>query len=96
LKTTLIEGMHRAQRDGILLRTVELIDDSTDIVWKEGKLIGLRNENGEIYRAIGIAGTTRFIYVLRKLRKLGCIRELADSNETDQGFHAVLSVPDAS
>lgn len=94
MKTTLIEGMHRAGRDRFLLNTVELVDDSSETVWKEGKLIGLRNEDGEIYRAIGIAGTTRFIYVLRKLRKLGCIRELADSDETSQGFHAIMSVPD--
>jgi hypothetical protein len=95
LKTTLIQGTRAATLDAVLLSTVDIAHDTSATVWNEKRLIGLRNEDGEIYRAIGTAGRTKFIYVIRQLRKLGCTREIADIDETQQGFHAILSAPDA-
>jgi hypothetical protein len=95
LKTTLIQGTQAATLDAVLLSTVAIAHDTLATVWNEKRLIGLRNEDGEIYRAIGTAGRTKFIHVIRQLRKLGCIREIADIDETQQGFHAILSAPQA-
>jgi hypothetical protein len=95
LKTSLIPGIEVASLDAVLLSTVDVAQDTLATVWNEKRLIGLRNEKGEIYRAFGTTGQTRFIYMIRQLRKLGCTREIADFDETQQGFHAVLSTPDA-
>jgi hypothetical protein len=55
LKTTLIQGTQAATLDAVLLSTVDIAHDTLATVWNEKRLIGLRNEDGEIYRAIGIA-----------------------------------------
>ncbi|MEN3367364.1 MAG: hypothetical protein V7606_4638 [Burkholderiales bacterium] len=95
MKTSLIQGTQAATLDAVLFSTVDIAHHTLATVWNEKKLIGLRNEDGEVYRAIGTAGITKFIYVIRQLRKLGFTREIADVDETQQGFHAILSAPGA-
>ncbi|HEV7929395.1 MAG TPA: hypothetical protein VGP12_04595, partial [Nitrosospira sp.] len=95
LKTTLIQGTQAATMDAVLLSTVDIAHDTLATVWNQKRIIGLRNEDGEVYRAIGTAGRTKFIYMIKQLRKLGCTREIVDIDETQRGFHAILSAPGA-
>jgi hypothetical protein len=93
VKTTLIESAQPAEFDAVLLRTVDLTSATPESVWSESMLIGIRNEYGDVYRAIGVTGLANFVHVLEKLHGLGCACEVPDSDETKQGFDAHVTPP---
>jgi hypothetical protein len=72
---------------------MDLISDTPESVWSESMLIGIQNEYGDIYRAIGVTGLTNFVHALEKLHDLGCTCEAADTDETEQGFDAHVIPP---
>jgi hypothetical protein len=91
--TTLIEGKQPAEFDAILLNTADLISDTPERVWSESLLIGIQNEYGDIYRAIGVTGLANFVHLLEHLRGLGCTQEEPGSYETEHGFDALVRPP---
>ena len=52
LKTTLLDGIKPAKFDKQITGNLLLENTSADLVRKEKLLIGIRNEDGEIYRLI--------------------------------------------
>jgi hypothetical protein len=62
-------------------------------VWRETILLGIRNEYGEIYRAIGISERENFLDVLSQLHSLGYNFEVSTPAETQQRFDAIVSAP---
>lgn len=62
-------------------------------VWRETILLGIRNEYGEIYRAIGISGRDGFLEVMSQLRSLGFQYEVTNSKEAQQRYDAIVSAP---
>jgi hypothetical protein len=93
VKTALIEGKQPAEFDAILLHIVDLISDTPKSVWSESMLIGIRNEYGDIYRAIGVTGLSHFVHALERLHDLGCTHEIPETGAAEQGFDALVSPP---
>ena len=91
--TTLIEGKQPAEFDAILLNTADLISDTPERVWSESLLIGIQNEYGDIYRAIGVTGLTNYFHLLEHLHGLGCTHKEPDASETEHGFDALVRPP---
>lgn len=93
VKTAIIEGKQPAEFDATLLNAADLISDTPESVWSESMLIGIRNEYGDTYRAIGVTGLADLVHILQTLHDLGCARELPNSYEAGQGFDALFSPP---
>lgn len=93
MKTTLIESAQPAEFDSVLLKTIDLTTDTPESVWSESMLIGIRNEYGDVYRAIGVTGLANFVHVLERLHELGCACAVPDRDEVDQGFDAHVTPP---
>jgi len=56
-------------------------------------LIGVRNEDGEIYRLIGASKKNSFMNAVEELFDLGLVDELEDTEETKEGCDAIFSEP---
>jgi hypothetical protein len=93
MNTTLIEGKQLAEYDATVLKTINLIPSTPQSVSAQRLLVGIRNEHGDVYRVIKIAGLNNFLDLIGKLRDLGFIDELAEAYGDKQGFDAVISAP---
>jgi hypothetical protein len=95
VKTTLIDGTRTATLDAVLFIDIGLTTVEPKLVWMESILVGIRNECGEIYRAIGVTGMSAFVDLTAQLRRLGYRSDALMPCEAEQGFDAILSAPDA-
>jgi hypothetical protein len=93
MKTAVIEGVEPAGLDRRLLSTLQLTQSEAHAVWREIILLGIRNESGEIYRAIGISERNSFLAALAQLQALGYAYEVQNANEAQLRFDAVVSAP---
>jgi hypothetical protein len=92
--TALIAGRDVSIADGWIVAALELTEVDLKLVFRAPKLIGLRNEKGEIYRVIGTTGMSQFLEAFVQLSDLCLdveIHRIVDSNERD--FDAIFSVP---
>lgn len=89
--TTLISGTTASSNDDAVMKAIE--SESADIkaVKLQRMKIGIRNENGGIYRAIGVTGLTEFLDVIQKLLDLNYVDELKDNSGTVDGYDAIFS-----
>ena len=79
-KTTLLEGKKPAKFDKHIIGNLLLNVATPDEVRKEKLLIGVRNEDGEIYRLIGATKHNSFMNAIEELFDLGLTDELQDSD----------------
>jgi hypothetical protein len=93
MKTALIDGQQPSRLDGPLLNTIHLCGAEPRSVWSESMLIGIQNEQGELYRAIGVTGLTNFVSAIQELHSVGYTYRLATIEETLHGFDAIVSEP---
>jgi len=91
LKTTLLEGKKPAKFDKHIIGNLLLNVDTPDEVRKEKLLIGVRNEEGEIYRLIGATKHNSFMNAVEELFDLGLTDELQDSDDIVDGCDAIFS-----
>ena len=93
MNTTLIEGKSPAQYDATVLNTISFIPNAPHHEADGRFLIGVRNERGDIYRAIKLFGMKQFSDLIEKLRKLGFNDEFAETYGDKEGYDAVISGP---
>ena len=93
MKTTLLEGKKPAHFDKHIIGNLLLDVAPVDEVRQETMLIGVRNEDGEIYRLIGASKKNSFMNAVEELFDLGLVDELADTEETKEGCDAIFSEP---
>jgi hypothetical protein len=93
LKTSLLDGKSPAKFDKHIIGNLLLTVASPDEVRKEKMLIGVRNEDGEIYRLIGATKINSFMNAVEELDDLGLVNELQDTEGTQEGCDAIFSEP---
>ena len=93
MKTSLLDGKKPAKFDKHIIGNLLLDQATPDVVRKEKMLIGVRNEDGEIYRLIGATKINSFMNAVEELDDLGLVNELQDTEGTQEGCDAIFSEP---
>ncbi len=93
MKTTLLDGKTPATFDKNIIGNLLLNVATPDEVRQEKMLIGVRNEDGEIYRLIGATKVNSFMNAVEELFDLGLVDELQDTEEPQDGYDAIFSAP---
>jgi hypothetical protein len=91
LKTSLIDGVTPAEFDTQIITNLLLETTTLDGVRQEKLLIGVRNEDGEIYRLIGATKHNSFNNAVEELVDLDLVDELEDTEGTREGCDAIFS-----
>ncbi|MES2349891.1 MAG: hypothetical protein V4641_20195 [Pseudomonadota bacterium] len=91
MKTTLLEGKKPAKFDKHIIGNLLLNQSTPDEVRQEKLIIGVRNEDGEIYRLIGATKHNSFMNAIEELFDLGLTDELQDTDSTQDGCDAIFS-----
>ena len=91
MKTTLIDGVKPAKFDKHIIGNLLLNPATEDEVRMEKLLIGVRNEEGEIYRLIGATKPNSFMNAVEELGELDLIDELKDYDDPQDGYDAIFS-----
>ncbi|AXA94794.1 hypothetical protein [Massilia sp. YMA4] len=90
MKTTLIDGVTPAKFDKQITGNLLLETTTSDEVRKEKLLIGVRNEEGDIYRLIGATKHNSFTNAVEELEDLELVDELSDVEGTQEGCDAIF------
>ncbi|KQV47787.1 MULTISPECIES: hypothetical protein [unclassified Duganella] len=90
LKTTLLDGIKPAKFDKQITGNLLLENASAELVRKEKLLIGIRNEDGDIYRLIGATKHNSFTNAVEELEDLELVDELGDVEGTVEGCDAIF------
>ncbi len=93
MKTSLLDGKTPAHFDKHIIGNLLLDVATPDEVRKEKMLIGVRNEDGDIYRLIGATKINSFMNAVEELDDLGLVNELQDTEGTQEGCDAIFSEP---
>ena len=93
MKTTLLDGKKPAKIDKQIIGNLLLNVAGPDEVREEKMLIGIRNEDGDIYRLIGASKANSFMNAVEELDDLGLVDELHDSDGPQDGFDAIFREP---
>jgi hypothetical protein len=91
LKTALLEGKKPAKFDKHIIGNLLLDVATADEVRQEKMLIGVRNEDGEIYRLIGATKINSFMNAVEELFDLGLVDELQNTESPQDGCDAIFS-----
>ncbi len=91
LKTTLIPGVEPADFDKQITANLLLEHVTPDEVRQQKLLIGIRNDDGEIYRLIGATKHNSFTNAIEELFDLDLADELQDTEGTREGCDAIFS-----
>lgn len=90
LKTTLLDGIKPAKFDKQITANLLLETTTPEVVRKEKLLIGVRNEDGDIYRLIGATKHNSFTNAVEELEDLELVDELGDVEGTVEGCDAIF------
>ncbi|MGO4378869.1 hypothetical protein [Pseudoduganella sp. RAF53_2] len=91
MKTTLLDGVKPAHFDKQITANLLLETTTPDVVRQEKLLIGVRNEDGDIYRLIGATKHNSFTNAVEELVDLELVDELEDTEGTREGCDAIFS-----
>jgi len=91
LKTTLLDGKKPAKFDKHIIGNLLMDQVTPEQVRQEKLLIGVRNEDGEIYRLIGATRHNSFMNAIEELFDLDLVDELQDTDATVEGCDAIFS-----
>jgi hypothetical protein len=89
--STLLEGKVAADFDSEITDQFVFRPGSLRDVRDERMQVGVRNERGEIYRAIGITGMNEFLGIVQHLIDIGLVDELQTSTSARHGYDAIFS-----
>lgn len=90
MKTTLLDGVTPAKIDKQIMGNLLLNVSTPDEVRKEKLIIGIRNEEGDIYRLIGAMRHHNFMNAIEELQDLDLVDELQDCDDTQEGCDAIF------
>lgn len=83
MKTSLLDGKKPAKFDKHIIGNLLLDVATPDVVRQEKLLIGVRNEDGEIYRLIGATKPNSYNNAVEELEDLGLVDELKGKDNTE-------------
>ncbi|HAT8517617.1 TPA: hypothetical protein I7190_04905 [Vibrio vulnificus] len=88
IKSTYISNIEIASFDNLVTDILNALDEN-----ENGKVmnIGIKNQNGEIYRILDIERFSNFMSTINKLVSLGLEDELVNSIFPLNGFDAIFS-----
>lgn len=90
LKTSLLDGVQPASFDSQITGNLLLEEATPDEVRAEKMLIGVRNEDGDIYRLIGATKVNSYMNAVEELDDMELVDELQDIEETREGCDAIF------
>jgi hypothetical protein len=90
LKTSLLEGKKPAKFDKHIIGNLLLDVAPPDEVRAEALIVGVRNEDGEIYRLIGASTHRSFMNAVEELFDLDLVDELEDMDDPVEGCDAIF------
>jgi hypothetical protein len=90
LKTALLDGKKPAKIDKQIMANLLLDIAPVDEVRQEKMLVGVRNEDGEIYRLIGATKVNSYMNAVEELEDLGLVDELKDTETPQEGCDAIF------
>jgi hypothetical protein len=90
LKTSLLEGKKPAKFDKHIIGNLLLDVAPADEVRAEALIVGVRNEDGEIYRLIGASTHRSFMNAVEELFDLDLVDELEDVDDPVEGCDAIF------
>ena len=93
MKTTLLDGMKPAKFDKHIIGNLLLNQSTPDEVRQEKMLIGIRNEEGDIYRLIGATKLKSYTNAVEELEDLELVDELQDAEGPQDGYDAIFKQP---
>ena len=91
MKTTLLDGITPAKFDKHIIGNLLLNASTPELVREEKLIIGVRNEDGDIYRLIGASKHHNFMNAVEELFDLGLVDELEQVETTVDGCDAIFS-----
>ena len=91
MKTSLLDGNTPATFDKHIIGNLLLTVGTPAEVRQEKMLIGVRNEEGDIYRLIGATKVNRFMNAVEELGDLGLVDELQNTEEPKDGYDAIFT-----
>lgn len=91
MNTALLEGKKPAHFDKHIIGNLLLDVAPAAEVRDEPMVIGVRNEDGDIYRVIGAATLNSFMNAVEELFDLGLSDELENTEEQKDGCDAIFS-----
>ncbi|MBV8636021.1 MAG: hypothetical protein JO002_16110 [Burkholderiaceae bacterium] len=91
MKTALLDGKKPAKFDKQIVTNLLMDQVALEQVREQKLLIGVRNEDGEIYRLIGATRHNSFMNAVEELFDLDLVDELQDSDELVEGCDAIFS-----
>ena len=93
MKTALLDGIQPPKFDKQIIGNLLLDVAPSDEVRQEKMLIGVRNDDGEIYRLIGATKVNSYNNAVEELEDLGLVDELKDAEAPQDGWDAIFSEP---
>ena len=90
MKTSLLEGKKPAKFDKHIIGNLLLDVAPPDEVRAEALIVGVRNEDGEIYRLIGASTHRSFMNAVEELFDLDLVDELEDVDDPVEGCDAIF------
>ncbi len=96
MKTVVIAERKVANFDKWLVAYLELVESDEDVVRHARKLIGIRNEKGELYRAIAASGLNQFLETYVVLNDFGFSAQAYNSFKADEYIYDAIFNADSS
>ncbi|MFZ6639222.1 hypothetical protein ACO0LL_05730 [Undibacterium sp. TC4M20W] len=90
MQTVVFAGHDIPDFDGQITANLVLEVVTEKAVRFERMQIGVRNEHGHIYRAIGVSGLDVFLEVTIELEKIGLTDEIEKYGPSRQGYDAIF------
>ncbi|RZT08020.1 hypothetical protein SAMN05216319_3573 [Duganella sp. CF402] len=90
MKTSLLDGKKPAKFDKHIIGNLLLDVAPPDEVRAEALIVGVRNEDGEIYRLIGASTHRSFMNAVEELFDLDLVDELEDVDDPVEGCDAIF------
>ncbi|MYM23664.1 hypothetical protein GTP46_13495 [Duganella sp. FT135W] len=90
MKTSLLDGKKPAKFDKHIIGNLLLDVAPPDEVRQEALIVGVRNEDGEIYRLIGASTHRSFMNAVEELFDLDLVDELEDVDDPVEGCDAIF------
>ncbi|MYM69717.1 hypothetical protein GTP45_23145 [Pseudoduganella sp. FT55W] len=90
MKTSLLDGKKPAKFDKHIIGNLLLDVAPADEVRQEALIVGVRNEDGEIYRLIGASTHRSFMNAVEELFDLDLVDELEDVDDPVEGCDAIF------
>ena len=85
--------MKPAKFDKHIIGNLLLNQSTPDEVRQEKMLIGIRNEEGDIYRLIGATKLKSYTNAVEELEDLELVDELQDAEGPQDGYDAIFKQP---